>query len=170
MVIAVAVLLTIGVFVWKTSTDNGRQAADGNTASSTEQTAQLKYKNEQYSFSISLPDSWIGYTIITDIWTGNTTGNQGEQLFTEGPLISVRHPLWTAAVPRQDIPVMVFTLNQWQDLANDKFHIGAAPIGPSELGRNAKYVFALPARYNYAFPAGYEEVDQIVISGNFKAF
>jgi len=36
-------------------------------------------------------------------------------------------------------------------LQQEKFHIGAAPINPSELGRNTKYVFALPARYNYAF-------------------
>ncbi|MDD2756827.1 MAG: hypothetical protein PHS80_15045, partial [Methanothrix sp.] len=56
----------------------------------------------------------------------------------------------------------IFTLAQWDDLLAEKFHIGAAPIGPSELGRNADYVFALPARYNYAFPTGYEEVDQII--------
>jgi hypothetical protein len=117
-----------------------------------------------------LPTSWTGYTIVTDKWTGNTTGDQGEQKFTEGPLIAVRHPLWTGAVPRQDIPVMVFTLSQWQDLQNDKFHIGAAPIGPSELGRSAKFVFALPARYNYAFPVGYEEVDRIIQDKNFKDF
>jgi hypothetical protein len=32
------------------------------------------------------------------------------------------------------------------------------------LGVNEKYVFALPARYNYAFPAGYEEVENIIAS------
>jgi hypothetical protein len=56
----------------------------------------------------------------------------------------------------------VFTLSQWDELQQDKFHIGAAPIGPGELGRNSKYVFALPARYNFAFPEGYEEVDQLL--------
>jgi hypothetical protein len=50
-------------------------------------------------------------------------------------------------------------------MQKDEFHIGAAPINPSELGRNATYVFALPARYNYAFPTGYEEVDEI-LKGN----
>ncbi len=34
----------------------------------------------------------------------------------------------------QDIPVMVFTLSQWNDLLAEKFHIGAAPVGPSEFG------------------------------------
>ena len=39
---------------------------------------------------------------------------------------------------------------------------GAAPINPSELGRNKRYVFALPPRYNFAFPTGYEEVEEIL--------
>jgi hypothetical protein len=79
-------------------------------------------------------------------------------------MISIRHPEWTAENPRQDIPIMIFTTAQWNSLQQGKFHIGAAPIGPSELGRNAKYVFALPARYNYAFPTGYEEVESILKS------
>lgn len=57
---------------------------------------------------------------------------------------------------------MIFTLEQWGSLLEGKFHIGAAPIGPTELGRNSKYVFALPARYNFAFPEGYEEVEEII--------
>jgi hypothetical protein len=57
---------------------------------------------------------------------------------------------------------MVFTRLQWDSLQDEAFHIGAAPIGPSELGRNGRYVFALPARYNYAYPVGFEEVDQIL--------
>ena len=35
-------------------------------------------------------------------------------------------------------------------------------MGPSELGRNNRYVFALPARYNYTFPPGYKEVEKIL--------
>ncbi|MDP1086626.1 hypothetical protein Q6245_30140, partial [Klebsiella pneumoniae] len=68
------------------------------------------------------------------------------------PMISIRHPDWTSQNPRQDIPIMIFTLAQWNMLQQDEFHIGAAPINPSELGRNTSYVFARPARYNYAFP------------------
>ena len=59
---------------------------------------------------------------------------------------------------------MIFTISQWNALQQDKFHIGAAPIGPSELGRNSRYVFALPARYNFAFPTGYQEVEKILKS------
>ena len=121
------------------------------------------YENTQYGFEFSLPVSWKGYTIITDKWEGLSIGDpQGEKVVESGPLISIRHPQWTSKNPRQDIPIMVFTIKQWDSLQQDKFHIGAAPIGPSELGRNSKYVFALPARYNYAFPTGYEEVENIL--------
>jgi hypothetical protein len=65
---------------------------------------------------------------------------------------------------------MIFTMAQWEALQSEKFHIGAAPMGPKELGRNSKYVFALPARYNYAFPEGFEEVDAILESGALKAY
>lgn len=60
---------------------------------------------------------------------------------------------------------MVFTLAEWDEVQQAKLTVGAAPIPPSELGRNAAYVFALPARYNYAFPTGYEEVAKI-LEGN----
>lgn len=130
----------------------------------------LAYTNTQYGFSFALPDSWKGYSIITDTWKGYAPGPQGQLLKAEGPLLSIRHPLWTAQMPRQDIPIMIFTIQQWNALQQDVFHIGAAPIGPSELGRNANYVFALPARYNYAFPAGYEEVDAILKSNPLRTF
>ena len=64
---------------------------------------------------------------------------------------------------------MVFTRKQWESLLKDEFHIGAAPIGPSELGRNHKYVFALPARFDFAYPTGFEEVDQIVRNNPLQA-
>jgi len=65
---------------------------------------------------------------------------------------------------------MVFTLEQWDALQQGKFHIGAAPIGPTELGRNSKYVFALPARYNFAFPKGFEVVEEIINTNPLKGF
>jgi hypothetical protein len=97
-------------------------------------------------------------------------GNVEEDPSETGPLVLIRHPGWTEENPRQDIPVMVFTHAQWEALENGEFHIGAAPTNPSRLGRNSEYVFALPARYNYAFPEGYEEVEDIIESGAFEAF
>lgn len=130
------------------------------------------YKNEKYGFSFSLPNSWGGYNIIENDWEGDVVNSKGEVSLraVSGPKILIRHPLWKTENPRQDIPVMVFTLAQWNDMQTDKFHVGAAPINPSELGRNSKYVFALPARYNFAYLTGFEEVDQILESKPLKAF
>ncbi len=128
------------------------------------------YTNTTYGFTFTLPIDWEGYTVSNDVWTGDPIGdNLGGHPYATGTVISIHNPKSTAANPYQDIPIMVFTLQQWKDLLAEKFHIGAAPIGPSEIGRNSKYVFALPARYNFAYPMGYEEVDQIMQSNPLKA-
>jgi len=129
------------------------------------------YTNSDYGFTLSLPDTWKGYTIITDRWEGRAVdGAQAGETIESGPIVIVRHPKWTAAHPRQDIPIMVLTLEQWEAMEAGKFHIGAAPIGPKELDRNNKYVLALPARYNFAFPEGYEEVEKILAGKPLQAF
>lgn len=120
------------------------------------------YINPQYGFNFALPESWQGYTVITDQWQGTSLVSLATEDNPTGPLISIRHPLWTEANQRQDIPIMVFTLAQWNSLQQGEFSVGAAPIGPRELGRNNQYIFALPARYNFAFPTGYEEVEEIL--------
>lgn len=128
-----------------------------------EQTKANIYRNTQFGFSFSLPESWNGYRIVTEKWEGRALDSRANGKIVEtGLVIKIRHPEWTSENPRQDIPIMVFTLNQWDALQQEEFHIGAAPVGPKELGRNSKYVFALPARYNYAFPTGYEEVERIL--------
>ena len=119
----------------------------------------LVYENNQYKFAFSLPETWQGFRLVIEEWEGRA--RDGKTVET-GPVISIRHPEWTDNNPRQDIPIMVFTLAQWEKMQQEEFHIGAAPMGPKELGRNDQYVFALPARYNYAFPTGYEEVEEII--------
>ena len=118
------------------------------------------YKNDTFGFSITLPQDWQGYKIVEDEWYGYTIGEEDAE--KTGLIILIRHPRWSEQIPRQDIPIMIFTIEEWQSLENEEFHIGAAPISPSEIGRNNKYVFALPARYNYAFLPGYEEVEEIL--------
>ncbi len=139
------------------------------TPTSTPTTAtSITYDNTKYGFTVKLPLSWTGYTIVSDTWQGTDVAT-GKVIET-GPLISIRHPLWTAAHKRQDIPIMVLTPSQWSQVLSEKLSLGAAPIPPSELDVNANYIFALPARYNYAFPTGYQEVDQIVQSKALKAY
>src|SRR5512138_1937196 len=123
----------------------------------------LEYHNTQYGFTFTLPASWTGFKVIVGSWTGTVNDPaRGDVPATQGPLISLRHPLWTEQDPRQDIPIMVFTRDQWQALQRGEFLVSAAPVPPQELGSNAGYVFALPPRYNYAFPTGWQEVDGIL--------
>ncbi|MGB9832047.1 MAG: hypothetical protein ACPLPP_00845 [Caldisericum exile] len=130
----------------------------------------LKYTNNEYGFNFYLPLTWNGYKVIEDKWTGYKFGASGDEIAETGPILIIRDSEWTEKEPTQVIPIMIFTIAQWNDLKKEKFHIGAAPIGPTELGRNSKYVFALPARYNYAFPKGFEVVDEIMQSNPLEAF
>jgi hypothetical protein len=131
----------------------------------------IVYRNSDFGFSFILPASWKGYTIVAENWEGRAiTGPKQGQVTEQGKLLRIRHPQWTVQVPRQDIPIMIFTLAQWEALQEEAFSVGAAPIPPSEYGRNAGYVFALPARYNYAFPPGFEEVERIITGNPLKPF
>ncbi len=78
----------------------------------------LLYTNKAYGFRFTLPLSWKGYSILEKTWGDG-----------QGPLILIRHPLWTAANPRQDIPIMVLTLAQWALVQQGKLIVSAAPIG-----------------------------------------
>jgi hypothetical protein len=140
-------------------------AAPTISATSVPANASIVYENNQYGFRFTLPEGWKGYTIVDEKWNGLAlAGAQTGKIVENGPIIYIRHPQWTAEKPRQDIPIMIFTITQWNSLQNQEISVGAAPIPPSELGRNSRYVFALPARYNYAFPTGYEEVESILKS------
>jgi hypothetical protein len=127
------------------------------------------YVNKRYGFRFFLPKSWKGCTVVAGEWNGRIIDSNPEKS-EKGPLISIRHPRWTKENPRQDIPIMVFTLAQWQLIEKEALAVSAAPIGPSDLGQNAKYVFALPARYNFAFLPGWEEVNQILQHKALQAF
>ena len=123
----------------------------------------VEYRNTQYDFCLSLPKDWKGYSVLVDEWHGyKLTRREGDVIVAQGPLVIIRHPNWTPEEPRQDIPIMAFTRAQWRAVQKGAFSVSSAPFGPGELGRNHNYVFALPPRYNYAFPMGYEEVERIV--------
>jgi len=144
------------------------EAAPDATATDNAASDVIVYENTQYGFTFSLPNTWEGYTIITEEWTGNPLVDTLTKNVV-GPTLLIRHPKWTSADPRQDIPIMIFTLAQWESMQNEDYHIGAAPFGPSELGRNSQYVFALPARYNFAFITGYEEIETLIEDNSLQA-
>ena len=130
----------------------------------------IVYTNEEFGFNFTLPLSWKDYSIVLDKWEGRALGTSADSKVTEdGEIIIIRHPLWTSEKQYQDIPIMIFNYEQWELINKEELSVGAAPIGPKELGRNSNYIFALPARYNFAFPIGYEEIESILESNPLKA-
>ncbi len=124
----------------------------------------VDYKNSQYGFELDLPASWKGYTVTTAPFTSF------DKTVTYGQTITLRSLNWTEQNPTMDIPIEVFPIEQWQKWTATDFdgYPTAAPIGPSERGRNSKYVFATAPRYNYSFLPGFEEVENII--KNLKTF
>ena len=125
----------------------------------------LQYRNDQYGFSFALPQDWKGYTILDQTWTGSShcsSSSTGYCQTDSGPEIVIRNPNWTADKPWQDIPIMVFTPDQWNEVQQWALSVGAAPVPPTELGSNSQYVFALPAHYNFSPLEGDREVDDIL--------
>lgn len=141
-------------------TDNPTPTPTESATSTPTAATSIVYTNTLYGFTFDLPLSWQGYTVVNGSWNGTDT--KSSMTVQTGSLISLRNPQWTAANKTQDIPIMVFTVGQWDSMNRQEFNVGAAPIPPSVLGRNSQFVFALPARYNYAFPAGYQEVEKIL--------
>lgn len=152
------------------ASDTTPAQTDNNTSSPSDSGSVLLYSNTDFGFDITLPASWKGYKVINDTWEGNAlSGDQAGQVIESGTKLIIRHPDWTEENPRQDIPIMIFTKEQWDLVEKEDIGVSAAPIGPSELGRNSKYVFALPPRYNFAYAAGYEEVETIVENNSLVA-
>src|SRR5882672_1546241 len=110
-------------------------------------TKAIKYVNTRYGFAFSLPRTWRGYVTVEKTWTdANNSGPNGDQVLESGPQITIVKPQSTSAKQYQDIYIMVFTHAQWDSLEQGNFVISAASIGPEEIGRNRKYVFAEPPR------------------------
>lgn len=123
---------------------------------------KVSYDNTEYGFTFTLIDSWKGYTVVTSAWQGSAS-NVTKPSET-GPKLFIRNPRWAEAEHYEDIPILIFTLAQWNSYMADNFSVSAAPFPASELGRNNKYVFALPPRWDYDYSKGYEEAQTIVKS------
>lgn len=152
------------------SSEAAISSAFASSASSSTAPAGIVYENKKYGLHVALPSDWKGYKVLTQKWAAFKVSDPAGRDSVFGPELVIRNPKWTQAKPYQDIPIMIFTASEWDQLSCDVLHIGAAPVGPRELAKNLNYVFALPARYNYAFPAGYEEVDRLIDSGAVTAF
>ncbi|MDR3773856.1 MAG: hypothetical protein P4L26_10940 [Terracidiphilus sp.] len=127
---------------------------------------QIEYRNAQYGFCFTLPASWQGYTIVSDGWDG--TPRDGGPAVT-GPKLLIRNPAWMAGNPREDIPILIFTTAQWRRVVKERMSVSAAPFNPFQLGHNRRYVFAVPARFDFDQLPGVEEVSKLVMSKSLRA-
>jgi hypothetical protein len=118
------------------------------------------YKNKKYHFKFVLPRTWRGYSIIIGTWSGVVKPGDQDERVESGPMITIRHPLWTNSNPRQDIPIMILTHTQ-AEMASGMV-VSAAPFGPQEFSRNTQFVFCLPPRFDYSEGTGTEEVREIL--------
>jgi photosystem II stability/assembly factor-like uncharacterized protein len=141
-------------------------AANRQAAPPKKEAAPITYRNTEYGFCFSLPASWEGFSIITGQWSGESPGSTES---TSGPMLRIRHREWTEDDPREDIPIMVFTRAQWRLVEKDEITVSAAPFGPGELGRNSKYVFAIPPRYTSDNATGWREVVELVNHNSLRA-
>jgi hypothetical protein len=138
--------ISLASFSVASQNEMGRPAQNSRTMKS------VVYSNKKYGFRFSLPESWKGYSINVSQWEGGDgrTYQPGEVMPPpkKGPLITIHHPLSTDSNPRQDIIMMVFTKAQWKLVEEDKIILSAAPVGPNELGRNAKFEFSFHSKTN----------------------
>jgi hypothetical protein len=84
-------------------------------------------------------------------------------VLARGPIIVLRSPQWGTNNLCQDIPVYIFTRQQWDDIHHGKY--GAAGAGGViyELWHNDKYVFGIHSRYNADDSVnGWKEAQDIV--------
>lgn len=119
------------------------------------------YQNEKYGFEMKFPQSWKGYKVFEESWDGTTLDSNFVEY--EGPKIVIRNPKWSEDKIWQDIPILVFTKDEWQLIEAANLNIFSAPIAPRKLGENNKYIFALPPRWiGFTDASGQDEAQKIV--------
>jgi len=161
IVIVIIAAFGIGLyFIYTSGNDDVVTADDQNIAS-------IAYKNTDYGFDLSLPIDWQGYSVVKDQWKGAMLTGTSSQ---SGPKLLIRNPKWTAAAPYEDLPILVFTIPQWDAYVAGGFSVSAAPIEATELGRNNVYVFALPPRWDFDYSLGYEEAQGIIAGKPLSTF
>ncbi len=87
-----------------------------------------------------------------------------------GRLVTLNKNIVGTTTPQAFIPILIYPVEKWREWEANNFegYPTAAPIGPTERGRNDAYVFATAPRYNYSFSNGFEEVEDII--SKLKAF
>jgi hypothetical protein len=109
------------------------QQHDSATHAGKQATKTVVYEKKKYRFRFMLPESWKGYSILVSQWTGSAWDpEKPEKPIREetGPVITIRHPLWTESDPYQDIPIMILTYAQAELSKECNLSNSTAPYGP----------------------------------------
>ena len=153
LILCLALVLGGGLFGCSTNTPNQRASLP------------LHYHNAQYDFTFYLPADWQGYSVLIDEWEGETylAKKDADVVLARGPIIVLRNPQWKTNNLHQDIPIDVFTRQQWDDIHLGKYDAVGAGGVIYELWHNDKYVFGMHSRYNADDSVnGWKEVQDIV--------
>ena len=108
----------------------------------------ITYVNREFGFRFTLPRSWRGYTACIEKHELAGDEAKAHGVSASFRILRISHFLGNAQYPREDIPILIFTPRQWKLVRDQIIPFGAAPFPPYELDHNARYVFALPARFD----------------------
>jgi len=126
----------------------------------------LRYHKAQYGLTFFLPASWRGYSVLVQQLDDERYSPAEDRQIIVGhtPMITLRHPQWQDSAPYQDIPILVFTRAQWDDLNHGELWPSLFAGGTMvELWHSQRFVFAMSSRYNAADEvSGWKEVTEIV--------
>jgi hypothetical protein len=108
----------------------------------------VRYHNAKYDLTFYLPTSWRDYSVLGEQWDGETylPDKDKDVVLTHGPIIVLRNPLWKTDDQYQDIPIYIFTRQQWTDDKTGNFSAEGAGGVLYELWHNDKYVFGMHSR------------------------
>ena len=167
-----AAICLLGLLYWPANGALSQASKQQPSSASGRKNSKLyKYRNSKYGFTFLLPATWKGCKIVEGNWDGgDNNGPHGYEVLERGPEITIVNPRSTESDEYQDIEIMIFTHKQWNSLEEGKFFVSAAPVGPGELGRNDKYVFAEPPRMINPDLQGADELLSIMKANPLHAF
>ncbi len=124
---------------------------------------KIEFINDKYHFSIYLPKEWEGYQVITEQETGD---KESDELFrnidNEYIVMTIRHPNWTKEEPYQDISLVIFRMEQWNNNVNDATGDDYDLLPHMVPGGDGRYLITInPAAYDDTLRR-YDEVMKII--------
>src|SRR5581483_713289 len=124
----------------------------------------IRYHNAKYDLTFYLPESWKGYSVLTEPFdvTLYSTNYQNEIGTEHLQKITLRNPKWTESDPYKDILILVYTHKQWDEENQERLNSHAGGF-IEELWHNDKYIFGMPNRwYSDDFEKGLEETETVL--------